>query len=101
MANDNYELLQTVLIRVEEMRDALTGLESRLSERCPIHSRRLDRIELILDGPPANGSSPGLVARVLTIESAIERIHRAKAWAYGIGGAAIGGLIVTMIEKYL
>jgi hypothetical protein len=95
------KILEILLERMEEVRDAVTNLESRLAERCPIHAKRLDRVELILDGSPANGKAPGLIARVGTIEDAIKRLHRAKTWAFMVTGAIIGGVVVAVIEKVL
>ncbi|OHB78642.1 MAG: hypothetical protein A2W31_15225 [Planctomycetes bacterium RBG_16_64_10] len=94
-------ILQTLVDRVGEMRDALAALEAKLAERCPYHSRRLDRIETILDGPATNGLNPGLMSRVRTVEDSLGRLDSVRVWAVGVAGIAIGGLIVAIVERML
>lgn len=93
--------LQTLTIRVEELRDAVTTLESRLMERCPNHQARLHRLETILDGPPGNGRSPGLIARIGVVEDVVRRTDRIRAWLYSGAGAAAGGILAVLLEKLL
>ena len=94
-------LLQALAVRIEELKEAVTSLETRLEERCPNHARRIERIEMLLDGPPTNGNHPGLVSRMRSIEDAIRRMDRTRAWAFGVAGTAVGGLVVAIAEKLL
>ena len=98
---DLNDVLQALSIRMEELRDAVTSLESRLEERCPNHGQRIVQIETILHGAPQNGKNPGLVSRVGSIDSAIRRYDRARSWAYAVAGAALGGLVATLVERLL
>jgi len=103
MSPDN-TLLQQVLIRVDEMRDALTALEASLNERCPQHHERLERIETILAGPPDNGKRPGLCARVNRNEDAIKRIQAVRTWVWGVAGTVAGtgiGAVLGLLANRL
>ena len=93
------DAIQTLIVRVEEMRDAVSSLEAVLHERCPMHARRLDRVELILENMPA--AALVIDRRLGTIESALLQMGKTKARVYAIGGAAVGGLGVALIDKFL
>ena len=92
------EKLQVIVSQTAEVRDAVTGLEAALNERCPEHRRMLDDILVMINGPPGNGRRPGFNARLGTVEAAVKRIREARAWVYGVAGTVVGGAGLILLQ---
>ena len=98
---NNEESLKELIAKVDKIQTAVTSLQSCLEERCPGHMNRISDIELIMHGSPSNGTRPGLLSRVASLEDAIQRINATRSWAFGVAGAALGGLIAILAEHFV
>ena len=74
---------------IQETHDAVIGMVGKLDTVC----EKVENHETILDGPPANGNSPGLKTRMDRQEQFRGRVN----CALGVGGVAIVGLVADLI----
>ena len=73
---------------------------ARIEEACNPCAKRVDDHDVILRGPPGNGTRPGLEAQVATMTAAHEQMQKVHArqikWSQGQLGAVITALLAAM-----